>query len=128
MESNLKIRLCSLLFRCWNFKVVFLKGSTLRPPLFLMDLAVNSFTVLNFCHPLKHLWLNPMKILTFPKFNPFLANAPILYSLKTPENQKFSGVFRGYKMGTLTRDGLNLTSSRKPFYHNITHYVNKWIL
>ena len=26
--------------------------------------------------------------------------------MKTPENQKFSGVFRGYKMGTLARNGL----------------------
>ena len=34
-------------------------------------------------------------------FNPFLANVPILYPLKTPENQRFSGVFRGYKMKTL---------------------------
>ena len=33
--------------------------------------------------------------------NPFLANVPILYPLKTPENQRFSGVFRAYKMGTL---------------------------
>ena len=29
----------------------------------------------------------------------------ILYSLKTPENLWFSGVFRGYKMRTLTRNG-----------------------
>ena len=39
--------------------------------------------------------------------NPFLANVPILYPPKTPENQRFSGVFRGYKMGTLARNGLN---------------------
>ena len=39
-------------------------------------------------------------------FNPFLANVPILYPLKTPENQRFSGVFRGYKMGKLARNGL----------------------
>ena len=39
-------------------------------------------------------------------FNPFLANIPILYHLKTPENQRFSGVFRGYKMETLARNGL----------------------
>ena len=38
--------------------------------------------------------------------NPFLANVPILYPLKTPENQRFSDVFRGYKMGTLARNGL----------------------
>ena len=39
-------------------------------------------------------------------FNPFLANVPILCPLKTPENFWFSGVFRGYKMGTLARNGL----------------------
>ena len=37
-------------------------------------------------------------------FNPFLVNVPILYPLKTPENL---WVFRGYKMGTLARNGLN---------------------
>ena len=26
--------------------------------------------------------------------------------MKTPENQRFSGIFRGYKMGTLARNGL----------------------
>ena len=38
--------------------------------------------------------------------NPFPANVPILYPLKTPENHKFSGVFRRYKMGTITRNML----------------------
>ena len=36
-------------------------------------------------------------------FNSFLANVPIFYSLKTPENQRFSGVFKEYEMGTLTQ-------------------------
>ena len=30
-------------------------------------------------------------------FNPFLANVPILYPLKTPENLWFSGLFGGIK-------------------------------
>ena len=30
----------------------------------------------------------------------------ILHPLKTPENRRFSGVFRGYKMGTLAGNGL----------------------
>ena len=38
--------------------------------------------------------------------NPFLANVPILYPLKTSETLWFSGVFRGYKMGTLAGNGL----------------------
>ena len=33
----------------------------------------------------------------FPFYNP----------LKTPENQRFSGIFRWYKVGTLPRNGLN---------------------
>ena len=39
--------------------------------------------------------------------NPFLVKVSILYLLKTPENQRFFGVFRGYKMGILARDRLN---------------------
>ena len=38
--------------------------------------------------------------------NPFLANIPILHPLKTPESQRFSGVFRGYKMGTIAKNEL----------------------
>ena len=38
--------------------------------------------------------------------NIFPANGPILEPLKTPENLWFSGVFRGYKMGILARNGL----------------------
>ena len=41
----------------------------------------------------------------------FLANIHILYPLKTPENRRFSGVFRGYKMVTLSRNGLILTTN-----------------
>ena len=41
-------------------------------------------------------------------FNPFLANIPILYPLKTPENQRFFGVFRGCKIGMLANDGLTV--------------------
>ena len=40
--------------------------------------------------------------------NLFLVNVLILSSLKTQENQKFSGAFRGYEMGTLARNGLNM--------------------
>ena len=37
---------------------------------------------------------------------PFLANVFVLHPLKAPENQRFSGVFRRYKMGALVRNGL----------------------
>ena len=49
--------------------------------------------------------------------NPFLVNVSILYPLKTPENQRFSGVFWGHKMGTLTKNGLNKESWAKWVNH-----------
>ena len=39
--------------------------------------------------------------------NQFVANIPILYPLKTPESLWFCGFFKGYKMGTLARNGLS---------------------
>ena len=43
---------------------------------------------------------------TFYYYNPFLAVSN-LYPQKTSENLCFSSVFRGYKMGTMARNGLN---------------------
>ena len=42
--------------------------------------------------------------------NPFQVNAPILYSLKTLKNQRFSGAFSGYKMENLVRNRLKKSS------------------
>ena len=39
------------------------------------------------------------------KVNAFLTNVSILYPLKTTEQQRCSGVLRGYKMGTVARNG-----------------------
>ena len=39
-------------------------------------------------------------------FNPFSKNVPLLYPLKTSENEKFSDVFRGGRSGTLVENGL----------------------
>ena len=36
----------------------------------------------------------------------FFGNVPILYCLKTPENQRFSDVFREHRIADLARDGL----------------------
>ena len=43
----------------------------------------------------------------------FLDNGTILYPLKTPENQRFSGVFRGYKIGPLAKIGLSLNAKHE---------------
>ena len=46
---------------------------------------------------------------------------PFYTPLKTPENQRFSGVFRGYKMGTLARNGLKNT---KAMTEGVFHFVS----
>ena len=46
------------------------------------------------------------KLLTSLTHFQFPTYPPILNPLKTPENPCFSGIFRGYKMGTSARDGL----------------------
>ena len=38
--------------------------------------------------------------------NPFQANVPFLYALKTSENQRFSNDFRGYRNEPLAWNGL----------------------
>ena len=48
----------------------------------------------------------------FHELIPFLANVTSLYPLKTSENQMFSGVFRAYKMGTFSKNGLHNMKSR----------------
>ena len=53
--------------------------------------------------------------------NPFLANVPILHPLKTPEKLTFSGVFRGFKMGTLARNELMHCFNRKK--QNLKCYI-----
>ena len=53
------------------------------------------------------LYRKPCEMKKFRRsINPFLPNVPILYPLKTPKKQRFSGVFKGYKVGTLARNGL----------------------
>ena len=49
----------------------------------------------------------PLHRVTGYIFNPFRANVLILYPLKAPENERFSGVFKGYKIGTLVTNGIN---------------------
>ena len=47
--------------------------------------------------------------------NLFLANVFILYTLKTPKKLLFSGILRGYKMGTFSRNGLNIVTQNHCF-------------
>ena len=45
--------------------------------------------------------------------NPFLTNVTILYPLKIPENQRFSGAFKGYKIVTLAKYWLIIFVNKK---------------
>ena len=58
----------------------------------------------------KIVWNNLLNVASaaIDLINPFLDNVLILYPQKTPENQKFSEILRGYKVGTLSRKELNL--------------------
>ena len=53
--------------------------------------------------------------------NPFPANVPYLYPLKTSENQRVSDIFRGCRKGTLAWNGLSLliNLSINPFHTNV---------
>ena len=42
-----------------------------------------------------------------PNVNPS-GNILILYLLKTPENQRFAGVFTGYKMGSIGQEWVKI--------------------
>ena len=55
------------------------------------------------------------------EINPFLASILILYTLKTLENLRFFDVFRGYKMRTLAKNGLQRLKLKSTisFEHNI---------
>ena len=57
-------------------------------------------------------------------FNQFLADVSILYPLKTPENQRFSDVSRGYKMGILVRYRLKSTIQASDNYVIFIHMEN----
>ena len=48
-----------------------------------------------------------MNMLNVFKLNGYLANVPILYPLKTPENQTFFGVFLRFRNGNIGQKKVN---------------------
>ena len=65
---------------------------------------------------------NPISLESyFCGINPFYANVPFLYSLKTSENQRFSDVFRGYGNGSLVSKSLMTTWKCRFMCHQIFH-------
>ena len=48
-------------------------------------------------------------VIFFIIYQPIFDQCPVLHPLKIPEKQRFSCVFRRYKMGALARNGLNTT-------------------
>ena len=60
--------------------------------------------------------------------DPYLASVPILYPLKTPANQKTSGVVRGYKMRTMTQNGLLKFTYNTKIRTCLEHFVFSMLL
>ena len=50
-----------------------------------------------------------LSIQCFYYLDVFQGNVPFLYPINTPENQRFSDVFRGYRNETLARDWVKET-------------------
>ena len=50
-------------------------------------------------------------------FSPFSTNFPLLYSLKTSENPRFSDVYRGCRRGTLVENGLKDNTTYIEFFY-----------
>ena len=80
----------------WPVKIAFL----------LRKSNINIDSIIPYITSISYSSMLTKNIYNSEKSNPFLANAPILYPLKTPENERFSDVFRGYKLGTLATNGL----------------------
>ena len=80
----------------WPVKIAFL----------LRKSNINIDSIIPYITSISYSSMLTKNIYNSEKINPFLANAPILYPLKTPENERFSDVFRGYKLGTLATNGL----------------------
>ena len=56
--------------------------------------------------------------------NPFSANVPLLYPLKTSENRRFSEVFRGFTSGRLVKNELIcLYSDLRPLKSCISAFI-----
>ena len=63
-----------------------------------------------------------VKICVFRILNPFVPNAPFLYSLKTSENRRFPGVFRRQRKSALGANGSNNTYICFIFFANMLVY------
>ena len=61
------------------------------------------------------------------QFHPFPASVPILNPLKTPDNQRFSWVFRKYKMGALARNKLRKLESKNLRNINMLFYCSTFV-
>ena len=67
-----------------------------------------------------------------PILNPYLPNANILYTLNTPKNPAFFGVFSGYIIPTIAKDGSLesglINNSTYKVYHTCQHLWTLWLL
>ena len=92
-------------FPKFSEKMTYMCVSAVRDVCFL-----ESFTyVLNERSPNERLFVDR----AIDRINSFLDTVSILYLLKTPENLKFSGVNREYKIRILAGNGLNISFTKE---------------
>ena len=60
----------------------------------------------NLFYLLENIW--DIKVGVYHIYNPFLANVPISYPLRKPENLWFSSFLRGYQMGILSKNKVKM--------------------
>ena len=74
--------------------------------LFIFTNVVFLYFAQNYSQRLRREWNNNLwSFFEIINLNPFSTNVPLLYSLKTSENLRFSDVFRGYRSGKLVENG-----------------------
>ena len=65
-----------------------------------------------------------LKLYFLKLINPFSTNAPLLYPLKTSENQGSSDVFRGYRSRILIENGLsNLLVAQSKINRDDSYFI-----
>ena len=113
-QENFKTYSCFFKFSCHSVIACLLVLENRKDFIDIVDIkisfahfSIRVFCVIkncsNFCCSRRHMYYENHKILE--QFaNPFLATVPILYPVKASESQRFSGGFRGFKMGTLARN------------------------
>ena len=121
LKSSVKLAGKHLWERSFNKYTVYRPGISLKKKFWVCfhanfeKIFWTALTFLNGSHPQITLVLEQKPQGSWKKVLPFLANAPILNPLKTPENQRLFVFFMGYELGILLRNRLMELSEKCPY-------------